>query len=64
MALTRSIPHPPSLLQRSARASSSLPALAPHVQPAVARSEPVLRSDRASRQLSLPFFAPVAPRGR
>ena len=64
MTLPPSLPHPNSLLQRSARATFSLPAVAPSARPASARVEPVLRADRASRQLNLPFFAPLAPRGR
>lgn len=64
MALSSSLPHPQSLLQRSARTTSGLPAAAPSARPATARVEPVLRADRASRQLSLPFFAPLATRGR
>lgn len=64
MPLPKPLSHPPSLLERGIRASVNLPALAPQARPATIRSEPLLRSDRDSRQMSLPFFAPLNLRGR
>ena len=63
MPAPKPLPHPAQLLDRQMRAAS-LPALAAHVRPATTRAEPVLRCDRGSRQMSLPFFAPAAARGR
>lgn len=64
MPLPKPLSHPPSLLERGIRASASLPALARQARPATTRAEPLLRSDRASRQMSLPFFAPLDLRAR
>jgi hypothetical protein len=64
MPLPKPLSRPPSLLERGIRPSSSLPALASEAPPTMKRAEPVLRSDRALRQMSLPFFAPLDLRTR
>lgn len=64
MLAPKPLSQPAPLLDRRIRAAASLPALAAHVRPVTARAEPVLRCDRGSRQMSLPFFAPIAARGR
>jgi hypothetical protein len=64
MPLPKPQPQPASLLKRGVRPSASLQAFTPHGLPAMTRAEPVLRSDRSSRQMSLPFFAPLDLRTR
>lgn len=41
-----------------------LPSVLQRARTAALPAAPVLRCDHGSRQLSLPFFAPLAPRGR
>lgn len=60
--MDRLLPRPTSVLDRRAH-PSFVPASALARQVA-ARSVPVLRCERASRQLSLPFFAPLGVRAR
>jgi hypothetical protein len=61
MTLLQPLPRPTSLLERSVR-PTTLPVVVRRARPAVSLAAPVLHADRASRQLSLPFFAPADSR--
>ena len=60
MHLPSPLSRPTSLLERGAR-PTHLPAVVQRARPATTLAAPVLRAGRASRQLSLPFFAPAEP---
>jgi hypothetical protein len=61
MSLTPPLSRPTSLLEHSVR-PTHLPAVVQRARPAMAVASPVLRADRGSRQLSLPFFFTPADR--
>jgi len=42
-------------------AAAPLPAVVHRARPATTSAQPVLRASRSPMQLSLPFFAPLAP---